>query len=247
MKSSKLISSFIRRFSDYIALNTNLYLSFKPDFHTKLKKINNFQSLYINWIKNSPKNDKGDLVRLYFLLNQIEYIRTRNIPGFIAEVGVFKGTTARLFHEAFPDKEILLFDTFEGFDDRDIKHKNEDSNAEVGGWDVSINEVKDYIGISDSIKIFRGYFPDTTKDIDLNNRYALVHLDADLYHPQKSGLEYFYPKMSLGGVIIIHDYNNEYFGSKKAVDEFFLDKIEQPIVIPDKSGSAIIIKLTNEY
>jgi O-methyltransferase len=243
MSNSKLMSSFIRRFSDYIALNTNLYLSNKPDFHSKLKKIEGFENLYRSWIKNSPKNDKGDLVRLYFLLNQLEYIQINNIPGFIAEVGVFKGTTARLFHEALPDKEMLLFDTFEGFDERDIKHKNEDSKAEVGGWDVSINEVKNFIGSSESIKIFRGYFPETTKDIDSNNRYALVHLDADLYNPQLSGLEYFYPKMTKGGVIIIHDCNNEYYGSKKAVDEFFLDRQETPIIIPDKSGSAIVVKL----
>ena len=142
-----------------------------------------------------------------------------------------------------PNREILLFDTFEGFDRRDIDHEKENSNAEEAGWEVSITQVKKYIGTSELIHIFQGYFPDTTKDVDPNNRYALVHLDADLYQPQKSGLEYFYPRMSLGGIIIIHDYNNEYHGSKKAVDEFFFDKTEQPITIPDKSGSAVIIKL----
>jgi O-methyltransferase len=243
MKLSKFISSFIRRFSDAIALKTDLYLSHKPDFHTKLNKIADFENLYRLWVQNSPRNDKGDLIRFYFLLSQIEYIKNNNIPGIVAELGVFKGTTARLFHETLPNKEILLFDTFEGFDGRDIDHEKENSKAEIAGWDVSIPEVKKYIGSSELIKIFQGYFPDTTKNINPNNRYALVHLDADLYHPQKSGLEYFYPKMSLGGVIIIHDYNNEYYGSKKAVDEFFLDKVEQPIVIPDKSGSAVIIKL----
>ena len=39
MNSRKLINSFIRRFSDYIALNSNLYLSHKPDIHTKLNKL----------------------------------------------------------------------------------------------------------------------------------------------------------------------------------------------------------------
>lgn len=43
-------------------------------------------------------------------------------------------------------------------------------------------------------------------------------------------------------MIIIHDCNNEYFGSRKALDEFFIDKPETPIIIPDKSGSAIVIK-----
>ena len=101
MKSSKLINSFIRRFSDYIALNSNLYLSHKPDLHTKLNKVENWDSLYRFWIKNSPRNDKGDLVRLYFLLNQIEYIKNNNIPGLIAEVGFLKEQQLVFFIKLF--------------------------------------------------------------------------------------------------------------------------------------------------
>lgn len=243
MNVNKLINSFIRRFSNFIALNTSLYLSHKPDFHLKLHEVEDFESLYKLWIQNSPRNDKGDLVRLYFLLIQIEYIKSNNIIGAIAEVGVYKGTTARLFHDAFPDKKILLFDTFEGFDQRDVNHQNESSKSSSGGWDVSLDKVKEYVGESDLVEIYPGYFPETTANIQSQNSYALVHLDADLYKPQLSGLEYFYPRVSRGGVIIIHDCNNEYFGSKKAVDEFFLDKPETPILIPDKSGSAIIIKI----
>ena len=239
----KLINSLIRKFSDYISLNTNLYLSYKPDFHTKLNKIKDWDLLYKTWIENSPRNDKGDLVRLYFLISQIEYIKTKDIPGSIAELGVFKGTTARLFHEAFPEKEILLFDTFEGFDERDVGHKKESSKAISGGWHSSEEDVRNLIGDSDLVKIYPGYFPETTLTINPKIQYALVHLDADLYNPQKQGLEYFYPKMSQGGVMIIHDCNNEYFGSKKALDEFFSDKKEIPILIPDKSGSAVIIKI----
>ena len=190
MKSSKLINSFIRRFSDYIALNSNLYLSHKPDLHTKLNKVENWDSLYRFWIKNSPRNDKGDLVRLYFLLNQIEYIKNNNIAGLIAEVGVFKGTTARLFHQAFPDKEILLFDTFEGFDERDINHQKEDSKEDLASktvFNTSLESVQDFVGKSALVKLIPGYFPETTESINPDNQYALVHLDADLYNPQISG------------------------------------------------------------
>jgi len=240
---NKLLSSFLRRFSEYIALKTNLYLSYKPDFQTKLNKIPDWDYLYKFWIKNSPNNEKGDLVRLYFLINQIEYIKKNNISGFIAEVGVFKGTTARLFHHSFPNRRLLLFDTFEGFDERDINHKKENSNAKSGGWNSSLKDVKDFVGSSELVQFFSGYFPDTTKNVDPNYRYALVHLDADLYNPQISGLEYFYQRVVEGGVIIIHDCNNEYFGSRSALDEFFSNKPETPIIIPDKSGSAIVIKL----
>ena len=76
MNSRKLINSFIRRFSDYIALNSNLYLSHKPDMHTKLNKVENWNSLYKFWINNSPKNDKGDLVRLFFSIQARSFLIT---------------------------------------------------------------------------------------------------------------------------------------------------------------------------
>jgi O-methyltransferase len=136
---------------------------------------------------------------LYFLLNQLEYLKKNNIQGFVAEVGVFKGTTARLFHQFLPDREILLFDTFEGFDERDINHHKEDSGSHAGGWKTSLESVQAFIGKSSLVKLIPGYFPDTAKDVDPSNAYALVHLDADLYNPQIAGLEYFYPRVVKGG------------------------------------------------
>ena len=103
--------------------------------------------------------------------------------------------------------------------------------------------MQDFVGKAASVKLIQGYFPETTGGIDPENQYALVHLDADLYSPQFSGLEYFYPRMTKGGVIIVHDCNNEFTGSKRALNEFFLNKPETPIIIPDKSGSAIVVKL----
>ena len=109
--------------------------------------------------------------------------------------------------------------------------------------EVFTTSLQDFVGKSALVKLIPGYFPESTESINPDNQYALVHLDADLYNPQISGLEYFYPRMTQGGVIIIHDCNNEFTGSKKALDEFFLDKPETPIIIPDKSGSAIVVKL----
>jgi len=245
MNLNKLINSLVRRFSNFIALNSSLYLSHKPDMHTKLNKVKDWNNLYKFWVKNSPRNDKGDLVRMYFLLNQIEYIKEKDIAGSIAEVGVYKGTTAGLFHKLLPNKKIYLFDTFEGFDKRDIANKHENSKRGLASstqFETSIESVRKFVGKSSLVELFPGYFPDTAKDINPGEKYAIVHLDADLYAPQASGLEYFYSKMTTGGVMIIHDCNNEFTGSRRALDEFFIDKPEIPIIIPDKSGSAVVVK-----
>ncbi len=242
-RHQKHMSSFVRRFADLINRHTIFYLQYKPDFQTKLGRVSDFGRVYDYWTAQSPRNDRGDMVRLYFLLMQIEYIKKNNIRGDLAEVGVFKGTTAKLFHDHFPEKRIHLFDTFTGFNGKDVEHEKETSNAIVGGWDTSVSAVKDFIGDSSLVNLYAGYFPDTTEEINHEIKYSMVHLDSDLYNPQVAGLEYFYPKMTKGGVIILHDCNNEYSGSRRALDEFFADKQEVPVLIPDKSGSAIIIKL----
>jgi len=239
----KLLNSFVRRFANFINANTIFCLQYKPDFQTKLGKVDNFDRVYGYWTKQSPRNDKGDLVRLYFLLMQIDYIKRNDIQGSVADVGVYKGTTAKLFNDYFSEKKIHLFDTFSGFHEKDVAHEKETSGAMAGGWNTTLDAVKNFVGVSPHIFYYPGYFPDTTELLDHDDRYSLVHLDADLYQPQIAGLEYFYPKVSKGGVIILHDCNNEYSGSRKALDEFFANKQEVPVFIPDKSGSAIVIKL----
>ncbi|MDR2361602.1 MAG: TylF/MycF family methyltransferase [Prevotellaceae bacterium] len=65
----------------------------------------------------------------------------------------------------------------------------------------------------------KGYFSETTNGISEN--FCFVNLDFDLYQPILSRIEYFYPRMVKGGVILIHDYFSErYNGVKDAVREF---------------------------
>jgi O-methyltransferase len=86
-----------------------------------------------------------------------------------------------------------------------------------------------------------GYFPDSAVGLRENN-YALVNMDADLYIPTKAGLEYFYPRISPGGVIMIHDYNEKWEGLMKAVDEFAATIPEPLVVIPDLDSTVMILK-----
>jgi hypothetical protein len=51
-------------------------------------------------------------------------------------------------------------------------------------------------------------------------------------------------KGSAGGILVLHDYSSGHWqGAKTATDNFFSDKPEKPILMPDKSGSAIIRKV----
>src|SRR5207302_4088620 len=89
-----------------------------------------------------------------------------------------------------------------------------------------------------------GCFPETAVAIPGTARFSLVHIDCDLYNPCHAALEYFYPRLVSGAFMVIHDYSSLYWdGIEKAVDEFLADKRERLVLIPDKSGSAVIRKV----
>ena len=89
----------------------------------------------------------------------------------------------------------------------------------------------------------KGFFPETARGLE-DERYAFVSMDPDLYDPVLSGLDYFYPRLSPGGCIVLHDYNNEQFmGVKKAVEDY--EKIHGRLnIVPlgDFHGSCVIMK-----
>jgi len=110
--------------------------------------------------------------------------------------------------------------------------------------DTSIELVKSVIGdASRCCDFVAGRFPDVIPDRCRQRSYAAVSLDCDLYEPMKAGLDFFYPRLNRGGILFLHDYSSGHWpGAKKAVDEFCESSREFVILIPDKSGSAIVRK-----
>ena len=185
----------------------------------------------------------SDKTRFYNFWFQIERIRENNIIGAFAELGVYKGETAMLIHKMAPNKKLYLFDTFEGFENADLKleNSNDKKYSKKEFADTSAESVSKYLGTDEHIHIIQGYFPESTVNLK-EEKYAFVHIDADLYKPTIEALSYFYSRLSSGGVIIIHDYNHNWAGVRKAVDEFKA-KISEPIIeLTDWQGSVMIIK-----
>jgi O-methyltransferase len=187
----------------------------------------------------------GDLTRYYFLAMVCDLVEKEAIPGDVAELGVYKGNTAFLLADLARriGCTAYLFDTFKGLPERDII--GIDSiyhDRKCDFMDTSIEAVRDLVG-SSNVELIAGYFPDSITNASAKTRYALVHLDCDLYAPTRAGLEFFYPKLVRGGFLIVHDYMSLYWdGIEKAVNEFFADKPERFIPIPDKSGTIAIRK-----
>ncbi|MEN9344064.1 MAG: hypothetical protein RLZZ453_851 [Chlamydiota bacterium] len=237
----KKLRSFTKRFFLPLINQSSAYLvQHLPEAKTPLP-FDDYRSL---WITNNKKNNDADLVRLLFLIHNVQEILENNVPGAFAELGVYKGNSAKLLHTLAPEKKLYLFDTFESFSSDDIA-KDPKAKIHIHHFlDTSLSQVKEFIGESEKIVFCPGYFPDTASNVPVDEIFALVHLDADLYAPTKAGLEFFYPRLSPKGALIIHDYfSGAWPGVKQAVDEFLKDKPESLVRIPDKSGTVILKKM----
>mgnify|MGYP002626002324 CR=1 FL=1 len=179
-------------------------------------------------------------LRLSTLRLLAKQIRERKISGEVAELGVYRGNFAAEINRIFPDKKIYLFDTFTGFDEKDLQ----DAEPKMNFSNTSVNLVKKSLPYPSQAVFVVGHFPESLSSCQiLPEIFSLVSLDADLYAPTLSGLEYFYPRLTVGGVILIHDYNGLQFpGIRKAVDEFCEKMRLFVIPLMDLHGTAILLK-----
>lgn len=243
---TKLLRKFRRFLVVYFVMpffnrgGSSFYLSHRPDFARFLDKKEMSQIARL-WEHGQPGNNRGDWPRLYFFIANIRDLEKRGVPGAIAEVGVHKGTTAKLIGRLAPNREMYLFDTYEGFSSRDTQ--KDPSRAAPGAFSGPLQQVKDFVGEAPNIHYCKGVFPDTSSLVPEGECFALVHVDCDLYEPMKAACEYFYPRLSPGGILIVHDYHSGCWpGVPKAVDESLQGKPERLALIPDKSGTAMLIK-----
>ena len=151
-------------------------------------------------------------------------IYKNGVAGSVAEAGVYRGVFAGKINRAFPDRKLYLFDTFEGFSlDKDdfINHEKDNSiqwgKFEGGMSDTSVDLVISKLCNPVNVEIRKGFVPETFEGIQ--DSFAFVNLDMDIYEPTKAALDWFWTRLSPGGYIFVHDYDR-FDGITKAIDEF---------------------------
>lgn len=207
-----------------------------PSFLAKLYTIGLPSAVQVR----STASASGDS-NINILLEFLE--ETRGIEGDIAECGVFKGGSIipmglYLRQHQIP-KHILGFDSFGGFDESvavDLALGGaQDPQKRVGGFnDTSyerLQEKIEFFELTSTVQLVKGYFRDTLERF-ADRQFSFVHLDCDIYQSYKDCLEFFYPRVPPGGVILFDEYNDPPWpGCKKAVDEFLADKPERPLEV----------------
>lgn len=186
----------------------------------------------------------NEYIRLSSFDLVVEEIEKKNIAGDIAELGVYKGDFAAVMNMAFPTRTLYLFDTFEGFhsSDKEAEHKLGSPGYGRDFSDTSAEEVMKRMPNAGRCIIRKGFFPQTAEGLE-DKKFCFVSIDTDLYAPVAAGLSFFYPRLSSGGFIFVHDYNNDLFpGAKLAVQEFSSRNAVSFVPLTDQYGTAVISK-----
>ena len=129
-----------------------------------------------------------------------------NIKASVAELGVFQGDFAKYINKFFEAK-FYLFDTFSGFDKRDLQKESPYSDSKLGEFSqTSLELVRSKMPFVNRCEFIQGFFPKSAfealekKKFDKDEKFCLVNLDMDLHEPIKAGLEFFYPRLMGGGL-----------------------------------------------
>lgn len=178
-----------------------------------------------------------------------EELKNNQIEGALVEVGVFRGLFSAVANSKFPERKIYLFDTFEGFKKEEAKKEYEHGNCSSSfiesHRDTSVERMLGNLPYPDKAVVCKGFFPESITEEAVKEKYAFVSLDVDFEESTFEGLKFFYPRLSEGGYIFIHDYNTYYLkGVKAAVKRYeeFIGQKLKAIPIADRAGTLIIMK-----
>jgi O-methyltransferase len=163
------------------------------------------------------------------------------VSGDFVEAGVYRGGTAKLLHDLLissaDGRALHLFDTFGGMPPTDAErdlHRAEDFS------DTSLAGVSSLLGSRTCAVFHQGLLADTLHEIS-DVRIAFAHVDVDLYQSVSDCCQFLYPRLTPGGIVLFDDYGMPSCpGARAAVDEFFADKPEVPIVL--RTGQAFVFR-----
>ena len=205
--------------------------------------------------------------RLIALVDAVRYCLSREIPGDFAECGVWRGGSVlamilTLQELGIDDREIHLFDTFEGMTAPTEHDVSPIDPPALATWrDAERREERAWAGLFDpehfnedrvrETLLATGYPGERlhfvkgpveeTLPARAPERLALLRLDTDWYESTRHELEHLYPRLVEDGVLIVDDYGH-WAGSRRAVDEYFAGHPPAPLLSRIDYSARIAVK-----
>ena len=165
---------------------------------------------------------------------------TAKLGGCMAEVGVYRGASARLMREGDKKRPFHLFDTFTGLPEtsqKDTAHRF--GQFGKGQFACGLEDVQRYLSDVPGLHFHPGLFPETGAELS-DEQFSFVHIDVDIYDSSIKSLEWFYGRMLPGGIIVSHDFASA-AGPRAAFTEFFEHRPEPLIELP--GDQCMIVKV----
>jgi O-methyltransferase len=185
-----------------------------------------------------------DQYRAYELWSLVE--QSRKLDGSLLEVGVWRGGTGAIIAQQAQRCGILnpvyLCDTFTGV----VKAGRRDSDYRGGEHaDTSPRIAEDLIGGRlklDNVRILQGIFPEETAAAIAHERFRFCHIDVDVYASARDILDWVWPRLVVGGIVVYDDYGFAGCdGVRRHVEGHRLD--HDRLLVHNLNGHAILIKI----
>lgn len=204
-----------------------------------------YEAIYVDGLRATGSSPAPfvRLLRFYELVRQLE--TTRGVAGEIAECGCFRGMSSFLIcsylrreNPEFIGDGYHIFDSFEGLADpttEDEVPENHENAVNLnfmsqrGAFAASSQTVKQSLSAFPRIAYHPGWIPASFDGL-APQRYRFVHVDVDHYDPTWDCLDYFYPKLSPGGLLVSDDFS--WPGARRAIEEFSRERDIEFLMTP---------------
>jgi O-methyltransferase len=194
-------------------------------------------------------------VKLFSLVQSIRYVVAAGVAGDVVECGVWRGGSMQavawtLLEENAADRDLYLFDTFEGMPppgENDKRIRDGSTAEELLQQHRRSHPVWAYAGLDDvregmnetgypveRTHFVQGLVEDTIPS-GAPERIAVLRLDTDWYASTRHELEHLYPRLVPGGVLILDDYGH-WDGARKATEEYLASIDDELLLLPISSG-----------
>ena len=187
-----------------------------------------------------PRQRLGKLLEVWW--------QTRSVAGDFVECGAYRGATSLLIallgRLCGIDQRVLVCDTFAGMpavSGYDLGRQDGEFRPPADQVDVMRRQAA-ALGVSERVEIHQGLFADTLAPVAARNpRFALVHIDANIYQGTLDACRLTIPHVAPGGAVVFDDYNGVCdLGARLAIDEYFAGQSIKPV--PLTASSACVWK-----
>jgi O-methyltransferase len=174
---------------------------------------------------------------VYSLLSSLHWL-----SGATAECGTYNGSTAYFMALANArsgqNRNLYLFDSFAGLSPPGAE---DGTYWRVGDLACTEEVVHRNLAGFHNVHVYCGWIPSQFFRV-AEHRFCFVHIDVDIYQPTRDSIEFFFPRLGPGGMLVCDDYGFDSCpGARRAMDDFFADKQERIIHLP--TGQGLVIKL----